>query len=185
MRTALFAWTCGASLLAAAIPIAIGREQPHVLPFAIGVVGLQLVGAVVASSLHARDRSDFAAGAIVASSVLIVMLMIEGIVPRVNQQRNIRGFATEVAGMLRPEISFATMGSKRDAWSFYTGRSSPRLDTPASALEYLRGPGIRDLLIERPLLRSLRDRLPEGCVEILRGDAADTTYVLLRRQGTT
>ena len=183
LRTALFAWTCGASLLAAAIPIAIGREQPHILPFAIGVVGLQLAGAVAASSLHARGRSGFAAGAIVASCVLIVILAIEGIVPSVNRQRNIRGFATEVAGMLRPEIPFATTGSKRDAWSFYTGRSSPLLDTPGSVLDYLRGNGARDLLIERPLLRSIRDELPEGCVEILRGDVADTTYVLLRREG--
>ena len=183
LRTALFAWTCGASLLAAAVPIAIGREQPHILPFAIGVVALQLGGAVVASSLHARGRSGFAAGVMVASCVLILILAIEGIVPSVNRQRNIRGFAREVAGMLRPEIPFATTGSKRDAWSFYTERSSPLLDTPASVRDYLRGSGIRDLLIERPLLRSIHDGLPEGWVEILRGDVADTTYVLLRREG--
>ena len=183
LRTALFAWTCGASLLAAAVPIVIGREQPRLLPFAIAVVGLQLAGAVVASTLHARGRSGLAAGSIVASCVLIAILAIEGIVPSLNRQRNIRGFAKEVAGMLRPDIPFATTGSKRDAWSFYTERSSPVLDTPESALDYLRGRGNRDLLIERPLLSSIRDELPEGCVEILRGEVAGTTYVLLRREG--
>ncbi len=86
--------------------------------------------------------------------------------------------------MLRPEIPFAATGSKRDTWSFYTGRSSPVLDTPESVLDSLRGSGIRDLLIERPLLISIRDAIPEGCVEILRGDVANTTYVLLRREGS-
>ncbi|MCZ6696837.1 MAG: hypothetical protein O7A63_09905 [Acidobacteria bacterium] len=151
--------------------------------FAIAVVGWQLAGAVVASSLDARGRSGLAAGAIVASCILTAILAIEGIMPSLNQQRNMRGFATEVAGMLRPNILFTTTGSNRDARFFDTKRSSPALDTLESVLDDVRGRGIRNLLIERPLLRSIRDGLLEGGAEILRGDIAGTMFILLRREG--
>ncbi|HEU4403550.1 MAG TPA: hypothetical protein VFT43_15740, partial [Candidatus Polarisedimenticolia bacterium] len=107
--------------------------------------------------------------------------LVAEVVPWMNGYKNVRGFAEQVQARLDPAIPFGTTESKREAWVFYTGRSSEVLDTQESVLEYLRRPPPRDLLIDEETLRSVRPSLPGGTTERLRGRVGDQEFHLLSR----
>lgn len=182
MRMSLSAWLAIAALLAAAVPILAGRKAPELAPIGAAIGGLFLIGAALAWWALRRGRGGPAAALLIGSIVLVHVAAIARVVPWVNRHQNIRVTAEEVRARLTPGAVFGTTEQKHDAWVFYTGREAVFLDDPPAALRFLQEEGARDLLIEDAELDLIRDRLPAGVVEVLRGRVGSQDYFLLHRE---
>ncbi len=183
LRAPLWIWAGLAFLLAVALPVAARRHHAEFAAVAAGIGALLAGGALAAAIQHARGRGAGAAGSLIASLVLVVVMATEALLPGVNRYENIRGFADRVRTSLRPGVPFATTEDKRDAWVFYTGRFAEETDTPEAIVEYLARDGPRDLLIEGDLLRLVDLARVPGVVEVLRGSVAGHSFHLLRKEG--
>ncbi len=176
------AWCGLAAVLAAVLPFLAARRAPELRSPALALGGALLLGGLAALFLKRRGRILGAASAIVASTAVAALIGIEAVVPWVNGYQNLRGFAEQVRPRLAPEIPLATTEQKREAWVFYTGRHVDESDTREALLDYLSKPPPRDLIIEERVLAEIRDDLPAGVVELLRGRVAGQDYFLLRRE---
>jgi 4-amino-4-deoxy-L-arabinose transferase-like glycosyltransferase len=183
LRLPLAAWTLLAAILAATLPILAGRKAPGLAPIGAAIGGLFLAGSLAAWRERRRGRAGRAAALLVGSIVLSHLAGIGWLAPWVNRHQNIRATAEAVRARLDPDATFATTEQKHDAWVFYTGRPAVFLDDPPAALRFLQEAGRRELLIEDAELDPIRDRLPEGVVELLRGRVGSQDYFLLRRGG--
>jgi 4-amino-4-deoxy-L-arabinose transferase-like glycosyltransferase len=178
----LVVWCGLAAALALTLPPLAARRALELRAPAITLGAILLAGGLGALILNRRGRVPGAASAIVASTAAAALLAVHAVVPWVNGHENIRGFAEDVRARLAPEIPFATTEQKREAWVFYIGRHADETDTREQVLDYLSKPPPRDLLVEERILDTIRDDLPAGIVELLRGRVAGQDYYLLRRE---
>jgi 4-amino-4-deoxy-L-arabinose transferase-like glycosyltransferase len=183
LRSALLVWTPIAALLAVTVPILAGRRAPELAAIGAAIGAIFLAGASLAWLAQRRGRAGPAAGVLIGSILLVHLAAIGRLVPWVDRHQNIRATAEAVRARLDPGAVFATTEQKHDAWVFYTGREAVFLDDPPAALRFLQEPGPRQVLIEEAELAPIRDRLPEGVVEVMRGRVGTQAYFLLRRRG--
>jgi len=175
-------WVGLATVLAIALPLAARQRLPEMTGVVAVVGGILFAGAAAALVLQWKGRSTQAAATLVGSMVLLSLVSSMAVVPWLNERQNIRGFAETVRPHLSADTPLASTKEKRDAWVFYTARIAEEVDTEEQILAYLAQPGPRDLIIDEPELRDLRDRLPPGVVEIVRETVGTQQMYLLRKE---
>jgi 4-amino-4-deoxy-L-arabinose transferase-like glycosyltransferase len=179
-RAPLLLWLAASALLAAALPVLIGRRNPDLRGAAAGVGLLLLLGSL-AGVLARRAGRPLRAGTSIAASIGIsLILVLETIVPWVNRYENLRGFGAQISTAVPAAAPLGAVRPKRNLWVFYVGRFIEPLDTNDAVRAFLSEAGPRYALVDDDTLRAIRPSLPPGVVEILSGKVAEDTFSVLR-----
>jgi len=179
-RAPLLLWLAGTVLLAAALPVLVGRHHPDLRGATAGFGLLLLLGAVV-GFLAWRSGRILGAGLSVAASIGVALLLVlETIVPWVNHYENVRDVGARLGAAVPAGASLGAVRQKRDLWVFYAGRFAVPLDSDDAVRAFLSATGPRYALVDDDTLSAVRASLPPGVVEVLSAKVADDTFSVLR-----